>query len=76
MTNSPNEDEIYVTDNDGYILDCEFGPTITDPAEMERMISVIDGVVEVGLFVGICDAVFVASQSGVDVMFNPEGRLH
>ena len=76
MTNSPDEDEIYVTDNDGYILDCEFGPTITDPAEMERMISVIDGVVEVGLFVGICDAVFVASQSGVDVMFNPEGRLH
>ena len=76
MTDSGDEDRIYVTDNDGYILDCEFGPTITDPAEMERMISVIDGVVEVGLFVGICDAVFVASHSGVDIMFNPEGRLH
>ena len=76
ITDSGDEDRIYVTDNDGYILDCEFGPTITDPAEMERMISVIDGVVEVGLFVGICDAVFVASHSGVDIMFNPEGRLH
>ena len=76
MTDFRDEDRIYVTDNDGYILDCEFGPTITDPAEMERMISVIDGVVEVGLFVGICDAVFVASDSGVEIMFNPEGRLH
>ena len=75
MTNSRDEDKIYVTDNDGYILDCEFGPTITNPGEMERMISVIDGVVEVGLFVGICDAVFVASTSGVDIMLNPEGRL-
>ena len=75
MTDSVDEDRIYVTDNDGYILDCEFGPTITDPAEMERMISVIDGVVEVGLFVGICDAVFVASPSGVDIMINPKGRL-
>jgi len=75
MTNARDEDKIYVTDNDGYILDCEFGPTITNPGEMERMISVIDGVVEVGLFVGICDAVFVASTSGVDIMVNPEGRL-
>lgn len=67
--------KIYVTDNHGYILDCEFGPIIVNPGEMERMISDIEGVVEVGLFVGICDAVFVASPSGVDIMLNPEGRL-
>jgi len=75
ITNTGEEDKIYVTDNDGYILDCEFGPTITNPVEMERIISVIEGVVEVGLFVGICDAVFVASPSGVDIMVNPKGRL-
>ena len=75
ITNTGDEDKIYVTDNDGYILDCEFGPTITNPVEMERTISLIEGVVEVGLFVGICDAVFVASPSGVDIMINPKGRL-
>ena len=75
MTNTEGEENIYITDNDGYILDCEFGPTIANPVEMERMISGIDGVVDVGLFVGICDAVFVASPSGVDIMINPKGRL-
>jgi ribose 5-phosphate isomerase A len=69
------DEGFYVTDNGGYILDCEFGPTISNPSEMERMISEIDGVVDVGLFVGICDAVFVASPSGVDIMVNPNGRL-
>ena len=75
MTITEGEENIYITDNDGYILDCEFGPTIDNPVEMERMISGIDGVVDVGLFVGICDAVFVASPSGVDIMINPKGRL-
>ena len=65
----------YVTDNDGYILDCEFGPTISNPGKIENMISNLEGVVEVGLFVGICDAVFMASSSGVEIIVNPEGRL-
>ena len=65
----------YVTDNDGYILDCEFGPTISDPASLEGQIRSIDGVVEVGLFVDICDAVVMASPSGVTTLLKQGGRL-
>ena len=65
----------YVTDNGGYILDCRFGPTISDPASMENQIKSIDGVVEVGLFVDMCDAVVMAAPSGVATLLKQGGRL-
>tara|TARA_B100001094_G_C17921878_1_gene666332 strand:- start:22 stop:723 length:702 start_codon:yes stop_codon:yes gene_type:complete len=69
------DEEPYVTDNQGYILDCSFGPTISNPATLEAEISKISGVVEVGLFVGICDAVVMASSEGVETLVKPSGRL-
>ena len=57
--------EPFVTDNNGYILDCSFGPSISDPKSLEMKLLSIAGVVEVGLFVDICDAVVVASNGGV-----------
>ena len=69
------QDNPYLTDNDGLILDCSFGPTISDPKTLEGEIRTIGGVVEVGLFVGICDAVVMASQQGISTLFNPNGRL-
>jgi len=68
-------DHPYLTDNRGFILDCSFGPTITDPKTLEEAIRGVGGVVEVGLFVGICDAVVIASQQGVNTMIKPNGRL-
>ena len=65
----------YVTDNGGYILDCRFGPTISDPASLEGQIRSIDGVVEVGLFVDMCDAVVMATSSGVSTLLKQGGRL-
>lgn len=65
----------YVTDNGGFILDCKFGPTIVDPANLEAHILSIDGVVQVGLFVGLCDAVVMSTGSGVQTIINPAGRL-
>ena len=69
-----NEDP-YITDNQGFILDCSFGPTISNPESLEREISAISGVVDVGLFVGICDAVVMASSDGVETLVKPGGRL-
>ena len=69
-----NEDP-YITDNQGFILDCPFGPTISNPESLEREISAISGVVDVGLFVGICDAVVMASSDGVETLVKPGGRL-
>ena len=68
-------EEPYITDNQGFILDCPFGPTISNPESLEMEISEISGVVEVGLFVGICDAVVMASSAGVETLVKPDGRL-
>jgi ribose 5-phosphate isomerase A len=65
----------YMTDNGGYILDCGFGPTITNPGDLEGKLLSIGGVVQVGLFVGLCDAVVMATGSGVETIVNPVGRL-
>ena len=67
--------EPFETDNHGFILDCSFGPTISDPISLERAISDIPGVVEVGLFVGICDAVIVASNEGIEELIKSDGRI-
>lgn len=68
--------EPFVTDNDGYILDCSFGPSISEPKSLEMKILSIAGVVEVGLFVDICDAVILASNGGVSILINDSGRLN
>ena len=68
-------DEPFVSDNGGYILDCSFGSTITNPSELESALLDIAGVVEVGLFVGICDAVVMASNTGVLTLVKQDGRL-
>jgi ribose 5-phosphate isomerase A len=57
----------FVTDGGNFILDCLFGP-IADPAETERRIKSIVGVVENGLFVGRSSAVIVASRDGIEVL--------
>jgi len=69
------DEDPYITDNHGFILDCSFGPSISDPESLEREISEVSGVVEVGLFVGICDAVVMASSEGVETLVKPGGRL-
>jgi ribose 5-phosphate isomerase A len=59
--------EPFVTDGGNFILDCLFD-SIEDPAETERRINAIVGVVENGLFVGRSSAVIVASEDGVEIL--------
>jgi ribose 5-phosphate isomerase A len=54
----------YVTDNGNALLDCEFG-SIADPALLAAHVLALHGVVDVGLFVGLTDAVMVAGSGGV-----------
>jgi len=65
----------FITDNGGYILDCRFGSSISDPQSLETTLLSIAGVVEVGLFVDICDVVVLASNGGVLTLINQSGRL-
>jgi ribose 5-phosphate isomerase A len=54
----------FVTDSGHFIYDVACGPLVA-PAETERAILAIPGVVATGLFLGRADAVIVAGTSGV-----------
>ncbi len=51
------------TDNDNYVLDCKF-KHITEPAELERTLNAIPGVIDNGLFVGMAGRVLVGETDG------------
>jgi ribose 5-phosphate isomerase A len=53
----------FKTDNDNYILDCDFGP-ITDPATLHQQLKLLPGVVETGLFVQMTDTVLIGYPDG------------
>ncbi|MBI1854169.1 MAG: ribose-5-phosphate isomerase RpiA [Planctomycetes bacterium] len=57
----------FVSDNGNPILDCRFGD-ITDPARLERDVTLIPGVVDCGLFVGFDPIVVVAAHSGTRII--------
>ena len=59
--------EAYVTDNGHFILDGAVS-RIEDPAELERQILAIPGVLGTGLFVGMADAVIVQKGPDVEVL--------
>ena len=69
-------DNPVVTDNGNMIADAHMGPTITEPVALEAAILNIAGVVQVGLFNGMCDAVVLAGAEGVETIINPAGRLN
>ena len=54
----------YLTDNGNEILDLHFEGGIEDARTLERSLAEIAGVVESGLFIGLCDAVVIGSDAG------------
>jgi len=56
--------ETYITDNQNYIVDCDFG-RIDEPDQLEQDINAIPGVLENGLFIDLVDDVIVGSNQGV-----------
>ena len=62
-----SDDQPLLTDNGNMIADAHTGPHIKDPAATERMLLGIAGVVQVGLFIDMCDIVVLASSDGVTV---------
>ena len=54
----------FLTDGGNLILDCHFG-AISNPAALERDISMVVGVVESGLFIGMATSALVATPNGV-----------
>jgi ribose 5-phosphate isomerase A len=60
-----HEQQLFVTDNQNYILDCSFPGGIDDPALLQSQIRAIIGVVEHGLFLGIAQQALVVGPDGL-----------
>lgn len=58
---------LYRTDNGNPIIDAKW-PHIEDPGALERTLDLYPGVVECGLFLDLCDAVYLAGEGGVEVI--------
>jgi ribose 5-phosphate isomerase A len=54
----------FVTDGGHYIIDCTIGE-IPEPDRLDNLLNSIPGVVETGLFVGICGIVLMGTAKGV-----------
>ena len=67
-----NGEEPLVTDNGNWIVDCHFG-AIAAPARLAGALSEVPGVVEHGLFVGLCSAAIIGTARGVETV-EPAGR--
>ncbi|CAN5710089.1 ribose-5-phosphate isomerase RpiA [soil metagenome] len=60
-------DAPFVTDGGHYIIDLHFTDGISDAAALEATLRARAGIVETGLFIGMADAVMVATADGVRV---------
>lgn len=66
------ENRTFVTDNGNHVLDCAFG-AIDDPADLERRIGAICGVVESGLFVGLAHRIVIGKADGsIEERYGPQ----
>ena len=54
----------FVTDNGNWILDCGFDGGIEDPEALHAELSQVPGVVEVGIFLDLCDVVLEGREDG------------
>jgi ribose 5-phosphate isomerase A len=59
--------EPFVTDEQHYILDCQFGP-MADSAAIAAALKGTAGVVEHGLFIGLASEAIVATADGIEVL--------
>ncbi len=64
--------QTFVSDNQGYILDCAFG-SIPNPPDLEARIRRITGVMECGLFCGMADTILLAEGETVHTLRRQTG---
>ena len=64
MTLRVNDGKPFVSDSGHFIIDCVLG-VIPEPDRLDTLLNSIPGVVETGLFVGICGIVLMGTPKGV-----------
>ncbi len=68
MTLRRKADAVYKTDNGNVIYDVAFGPVIAETAKLAFALSCVPGVVEHGLYIGICTKLVIARPEGIEVI--------
>lgn len=58
------DEKPFVTDGGNFIIDCTIG-AIPEPERLDALLKSIPGVIETGLFVGICGIVLMGTPKGV-----------
>jgi ribose 5-phosphate isomerase A len=61
----------FVTDNGNFIVDLAFPGGIPDPHEVERALGRRSGIVDTGLFLGMAEAAYIATSTGIEVWKAP-----
>ena len=64
--------QLYRTDNGNYIADCHFD-VISSPEQLQKQLSLIPGVVEHGLFLGMADLAYIGRASGEVEVYRKQG---
>jgi ribose 5-phosphate isomerase A len=70
---SGKDGHAFVTDGGHWIVDAHLG-RIPDAPRLAGLLSVIPGVVEHGLFIGIASSVILAGSQGIRIIERPAGR--
>jgi ribose 5-phosphate isomerase A len=60
---------LVITDGGNAIIDCHFGE-LDDPAILDEQLQCLAGVLDTGLFIGLCDVLIIGTTSGVAVIEN------
>ena len=61
-------EEALITDNGNYILDCDFAEGIDDPRTLDHRLLHRPGIVEHGLFLGLCRSCAIATSAGIEMI--------
>jgi ribose 5-phosphate isomerase A len=60
-----SDGSLYSTDGGNLIIDCGFGQ-IDDPDSLDRDLQCIAGVLDTGLFIGLCDTLIIGTETGAE----------
>ncbi len=61
------ENQVFVSDNGNYILDCQFGAIEDATALHEKLIQLV-GVVDTGIFAGMADKAIIARNGEIEIL--------
>lgn len=62
-----SDGSLVLTDGDNAIVDCRF-PNLDDPATLDARLQCLAGVLDTGLFLGLCDVLIVGNPDGVEIV--------